>query len=242
MKEEEKIIQKAPLEMQEMLGSVLAYNSSYKGKLLRKILFAMTVIDRKFFVQDEDYAYDDNALPIGKGQTISQPSTVARMLLLSELQEGDDILEIGTGSGWNASLIAFLIYPGEVKSVDRMGDLVDKAKLNLGKLRNYLKQKHPQDVAKLEGVSFSAEDVFSENKVWKRKYDKIIFTAGIESGGTEEKVEGISGNLLKKNGILICPYVSGPLVIYRKKSKDKVEREETREHYVFVPLLEGVER
>ena len=49
-------------------------------------------------------------------------------------------------------------------------------------------------------------------------------------------------NLLKKNGILICPYTSGPFIIYKKDEQQKIEKEYTKEHYVFVPLLEGVER
>lgn len=241
MKEEEKIIQYAPLKMQEMLQSVLSYNPSCPNKqLLRKILFAMIINDRKFFVQDEEYAYNDTALSIGKGQTISQPSTVARMLLLTELQEGNNVLEIGAGSGWNAALIGFLVYPGNVKSVERISNLVDKAQINLTRLRNFVKQKYPQDVIKLEKLNFLVEDVFSKGKVWKRKYDRIIFTAGIADKKTENKIKQVAKNLLKKNGLLICPYIEGPLLIYRKK--DKLIKEETKEHYVFVPLLEGIEK
>lgn len=240
MKEEE-IIQYAPEKMQEMLHSVLYYISHFNDKkLLRKVLFAMSVVDRKFFVSDEAYAYYDTALPVGKGQTISQPSVVAAMLMHAELEEGDSVLEIGAGSGWNASLIAFLVYPGNVKSVDRIGGLVEKARENLANLRNHLKQTKPQDVAKLEKLNFLVEDVFSRKKIWKKKYDKIIITAGIGDKETENRVEQIAENLLKKNGLLICPYVSGPMLIYKKKNK-KLERKETREQYLFVPLLEGVE-
>lgn len=244
-KDSEKIIQYAPLKMREMLESVYLYNSSFSSDetLLEKILFSMSFIDRKFFVNDEEYAYDDNALPIGKGQTISQPSTVARMLLLAELQEGDEVLEVGAGSGWNACLAAFLVYPGNVTSIDRINSLVEKAQINLHELRNYLRQKKPQDVEKLSKINFLAEDIFSKEKVWKKKYDKIIITAGIADTETEEKIRIISQNLLKKNGLLICPYTSGPLIIYRKNIKNsKLERGETREQYVFVPLLDRLEK
>jgi len=240
MDSSERIIKAAPEKMQEMLKSVYFYNKDLNEKLLEKILFAMMIIDRKFFVQEEEYAYADNALPIGKGQTISQPSTVARMLLLAELEEGDEILEIGAGSGWNASLIAFLVYPDNVKSTDRLNSLVEKAQENVNKLRNFLKQKHPQDVIKLSNLNFIAENIFSKGKLWKKQYDKIIITAGIVDRKTENKIEEIAQSLLKKNGILVCPYASGPLIIY-KKEKGNLERKETREQYVFVPLLEGVE-
>lgn len=238
----EKIISYAPLKMQEMLRSVCNYNFAFDNEeLLEKILFAMSVIDRKFFVQDEEYAYDDNALPIGKGQTISQPLTVARMLLLSELKEGDDVLEIGAGSGWNACLLGFLVYPGFVLSLDRIYSLVEKAQKNVKNLKNHLKQKSPQDVVKLENLNFLTENIFSKGKIWKKKHDKIIITAGISDVKTEEKIGELAQGLLKKDGILICPYVSGPMIIYKKK-ETKLERKETREQYVFVPLLEGIEK
>ncbi len=239
-KEAEKIIKYTPLRMKGMLKSVNLYNSAFSpNEELGKILFAMIVIDRKFFTESE-LAYDDNALPIGKGQTISQPSTIARMLLLADLKKGEDVLEIGAGSGWNASLVSFLVFPGTVTSIDRIKSLVEKAQENTKKLRNHLKQKNPQDVEKISKLNFIVENIFSKKNVWKKRYDKIIITAGIADKETEEKVEGIAKSLLKKNGILLCPYVSGPLVIYKKN--EKLEREETKEQYVFVPLLEGVEK
>ena len=241
VEEIEKIIKYAPKRMQLMLKSVAYYNSSFSSHALERILFAMFIIDRKFFVSDEEYAYDDNALPIGNGQTISQPSTVTRMLLLAKLEEGDDVLEIGAGSGWNAALIAFLVYPGGVVSVDRIASLVEKAEKNIINLKNHLKQKHPQDVQKLDKLNFLAEDIFSKGKIWKKKYDKIIFTAGIANSETEKKVKKMADSLLKQKGILICPYTSGPLIIYKKKQKE-LKREKTSEEYVFVPLLKGVEK
>jgi len=241
MEEKGRIIKYAPVRMKEMLESVWGYNSGFSSnkKLLRKILFAMIAVDRKFFSESEG-VYDDNAILIGKGQTISQPSTVARMLLLADLQEGDKVLEIGTGSGWNACLIGFLVYPGNVVSMERIGSLVEKAQENVAKLRNYLKQAKPQEVVKLDKINFLAEDIFSKGKMWKKKYDKIIITAGIADKKTEKKIEELAKNLLRQNGLLICPYTSGPLVIYRKKGK--LKKEETKEQYVFVPLLNGLEK
>lgn len=240
-KEAEKIIQYAPPKMREMLESVNFYNSSFSSnqKLLEKVLFAIIVIDRKFFYKDEELAYCDDALPIGRGQTISQPSTVARMLLLADLRRGDEVLEVGAGSGWNAALISFLVYPGNVTSIDRIKNLVEKAQENIKELRNYLKQTKPQDVEKVSKINFIVENVFSKGKIWKKKFDKIIITAGIVDIETEEKIKTVAENLLKENGMLICPYTSGPLIIYKKNKK--LERKETKEQYVFVPLLEGLE-
>ena len=93
-----------------MLNSVGHYLSNF-GENNKKILDAMKKIDRKNFMPAElkEQAYFVEAMPIGKGQTISQPSTVARMLQLLELKKRDTVLEIGTGSGWNAALIGYLI-------------------------------------------------------------------------------------------------------------------------------------
>lgn len=239
MGEAEKIIKFSSARMREMLSSVLDYNSMFlddekQELLLQRILFAISVIDRKYFYEGRE-AYSDTALPIGEGQTISQPSTVARMLLLANLQKGDDVLEIGTGSGWNASLIAFLVYPGSVVSVERINSLKEKAEANLRNLRNYLKERRPQDIQMVEKINFYAENIFDSKKARNKKYDKIIITAGIEKG-QEKKIELLAKNLLQQKGILICPYISGPLLIYRKLGI--LKKSFTREHYVFVPLLE----
>lgn len=237
-----RVIGYIPVRVREMLESVYAYNSSFliNKKLLDKIVFAISIVDRRFFVQDEEHAYDDNALPIGKGQTISQPSTVARMLILADLQEGDSVLEIGAGSGWNASLIGFLVYPGSVLSADRISELAVRAQENLAKLKSYLKQKKSPNIERINKINFLAENAFLKKKIWKKKYNKIIITAGIADKKTEKKVREMAQNLLKQNGLLIYPYVSGPLIIY-KKTDGKLKGEETKEHYVFVPLLEGLE-
>ncbi len=239
MKEEDSIIKKAPLGMKDMLNSVRSFNlNKGSGKLLRKILASMIEVDRRFFTYSDD-PYDDNALPIGREQTISQPSTVARMLLLSDLQDGDEVLEVGAGSGWNAALISFLVYPGDVISVDRVGELVEGAKSNVVSLKNHFKRTNKGSIDRLEKLYFLKEDIFSESDLWDKNFDKIIITSGISDKKTEKKVEKVAKKLLKEGGILVCPYVSGPIVKYTKKKG--LQREETKEQYVFVPLLEGVE-
>lgn len=239
----EKIIQAAPKKMQPMLKSVYDYNMKFilnegQEELLNKILFEMVRIDRKYFYEDEEEAYSDMALSIGEGQTISQPSTVARMLILADIKESEDVLEIGTGSGWNAALMAFLAYPGNAVSVERIYKLIEKAEKNIAALRGNLKQKHPQDYEKVSKLNMFAENVFEKGNAWKRTYDKIIFTAGVEKG-KEEKVKMLADKLLKKKGILVCPYSEGPMLVY-KKSGGKILESKTKEEYTFVPLLEGI--
>jgi len=240
MADADKIIKNAPGPMEGMLKSVYDYNlgfllNDHEKELLNKVLFAMSRIDRKFFYEEEE-AYDDTALPIGFGQTISQPSTVARMLILSDLHEGDDVLEVGAGSGWNASLIAYLVFPGSALSVDRIYKLVEKAEKNVASLRGNLKQKYPHDVEKISKLNLLAENVFEKGKAWKKKYDKIIITAGIDkSEKTEEQIKQLAEKLLKQKGILICPRTSGPMLIYKKDGK--LREYTTKEEYFFVPLL-----
>ena len=240
MQEIEKIIQSAPKEMQAMLRSVYNYNSSFslskdQEKLLLKILFAMSIIDRKFFIQE--YPYIDTAIGIGKGQTISQPSTVARMLMLAELKESDNVLEVGTGSGWNACLISLLVYPGSVISIERFLELAENAQENIKNIKRELKQTHPEDIEKIR-PSIKSADILNFSS--KSDFDKIIITAGIKSIEQEKKIEKIASSLLKNNGVLVCPRVYGNLIIFMKRDK-KITRNETSESYVFVPLEEELE-
>jgi protein-L-isoaspartate(D-aspartate) O-methyltransferase len=243
MSDAEKIIQAAPKKMQPMLRSVYEYNIKFilneeQEKLLAKVLFEMVKVDRRHFYENEEEVYSDTALSIGEGQTISQPSTVARMLILADIHEGDDVLEIGTGSGWNASLISFLNYPGNTVSVERIYALIEKAEKNVSALKGYIKQRHPQDANNLDKMKMYAENIFEKGRAWKKTYDKIIFTAGMEKG-KEDKVKKLAMELLKKNGILICPYSEGPMTIMKKVDGKLIETT-TKEEYVFVPLLEGI--
>ena len=201
-----RIIEKAG-KMRDMLYSVYNYNSQFiktneENKFLEKILEAMTVVDRKFFVLNPEDAYIDSALPIGEGQTISQPSTVARMLMLAELKRGDTVLEVGTGSGWNACLISFLVYPNKVVSIDRISGLVEEARNNVKNLEKHIKRKMR--------IKFKVESFFEHED----RYDKIIITAG-SSDEQLEKIEKLAGKLLNKNGILICPRQYGKMIIFK---------------------------
>jgi protein-L-isoaspartate(D-aspartate) O-methyltransferase len=83
-----------------------------------RVLAAFAKVDRGLFVPPEyqDYAYSDQALPIGLGQTISQPFVVAKMIELLGLSKKDKVLEIGTGSGYQTAILAELA--GEVYSLE----------------------------------------------------------------------------------------------------------------------------
>ncbi len=103
-----------------------------------KIIEAFKKIDRKDFVKEEflEEAYFDTPLPIGFGQTISQPYTVAFMLELLEPKEGDTVLDIGSGSGWTTALLAYIVgNKGKVIGVERIKELVEFGKKNLAKYK-----------------------------------------------------------------------------------------------------------
>ena len=99
-----------------------------------RVLDAMARVPREDFVLDDDrvVAYGDHALPIGEGQTISQPFVVARMTELLEPQETDRVLEVGTGSGYQAAVLALLAR--DVITVERHESLAVAARERLASL------------------------------------------------------------------------------------------------------------
>ena len=99
-----------------------------------RVMAAMARVPRHLFVADEyqDIAYDDHPLPIGEGQTISQPYIVAFMLEVLSLDGSENVLEIGTGSGYQTALLAELAR--QVYSVERIESLAEAAKIVLQRL------------------------------------------------------------------------------------------------------------
>jgi protein-L-isoaspartate(D-aspartate) O-methyltransferase len=200
---------------------------------LEHIIEAIRAVDRFFFVQDREDAYFDTALSIGYNQTISQPSTVARMLMLAELGSGKNLLELGAGSGWNASLAGFLIYPGKVLSLDIVPQLIEKARENLNSLKDSMGY---EERKKLDNIEFRVLNIFKQLDTWQERYDRIIITAGINQT-QEGLILQLAEELLLDKGILVCPYTYGPLIIL-KKDDGSIKKNTTREEYVFVPLLD----
>lgn len=101
-----------------------------------EIIEAFRKVPRHEFVPANlgDYAYADQPLPIGHGQTISAPSMIAIMMDSLELKPGQKVLEIGAGSGYNAALIAEIVGPkGKVFTIERIAELVEFGRTNLQK-------------------------------------------------------------------------------------------------------------
>jgi protein-L-isoaspartate(D-aspartate) O-methyltransferase len=99
-----------------------------------QVLRAMETVPRQLFVRPEDAAeaFSDRALPLGLGQTISQPYVVALMTELARISPGDRVLEVGTGSGYQAAILAEC--GAEVFSVERLPDLAEQARKRLVEL------------------------------------------------------------------------------------------------------------
>jgi protein-L-isoaspartate(D-aspartate) O-methyltransferase len=188
----------------------------------KKVQSAMEKVDRAWFMNNIDTAYKDVPQHIGKGQTISQPTTVGLMLELADLKPKHKVLEAGAGSGWNAALIAYIVYPGKVLSIEKEKELVAVAVANTQKAKARLKR--------LDNLSIRLGDVYDETD----RYDRIIFTAGIEKQ-EEERIDGFAQEHLLPGGKMICPFQSGPLIII-KKAKKTLKKEYTKEKFSFVPL------
>jgi len=100
----------------------------------RRVLEAMGKVPREAFVPHElaEHAYDDGAMPIGHGQTISQPYIVALMIQALALEGGERVLDIGTGSGYAAAVLAEIA--GRVTGIEREPELAEQARERLSKL------------------------------------------------------------------------------------------------------------
>ena len=105
----------------------------------------MAKVPREGFVSSEDRpnAYGDHPLPIGAGQTISQPYIVAAMLEVLDLQPEDRVLEIGTGTGYEAAILGELA--AEVWTIERHRELAEKARDHLAETRLHQHSRHPRD-------------------------------------------------------------------------------------------------
>ena len=184
----------------------------------KRVIEAMKKIPRHLFVPEEiiDEAYDDRALPIGHGQTISQPYIVALMTELLELKGNEKVLEIGTGSGYQAAILAELTR--EVHTIERVSALAEEA------------------IKKFEKLGYQNVKVYikdgTEGLIEEAPFDRIIITAA-----TPDVPQPLIEQLNEK-GIIVAPVgerYSQHMLKAIKKGK------ELEKHYLipvaFVPLI-----
>lgn len=183
------------------------------------IIKAFENVKREEFVPDNlrDYAYDDNALEIGHGQTISQPSTIAFMLFLLELKESPNqkILEIGSGSGYVLALLNEITKAGEIYGIEIKKPLAESSSSLLSKHANIL-------IISRSGFSGLPE---------KAPFDRILISASAPSLSIAVKLSG----QLKDNGVLVSPVQNS--IFQMKKYGDNIKMREY-ESFAFVPLVE----
>jgi protein-L-isoaspartate(D-aspartate) O-methyltransferase len=189
-----------------------------KGIKDELLLQAMLNVEREKFIPSgvRQHAYKDIALPIGYGQTISQPYTIAIMTEALDVKKGNKILEIGTGSGYQAALLYEM--GSKVYSIERHIDIYNEV------------------LKRFEKLSIRVHCRCSDGSMgWDSyaPYDKIIVTAG--SPGVPEALK----KQLAINGRMVIPVgtmSSQTLKVLTKTAHDEFEIEEIPQ-FAFVPLI-----
>ncbi len=212
------------------------YIDSYQHKGLRKklvdlliekgitdeaVLAAINAIPRHFFLDSafDKIAYEDRAFPIGEGQTISQPYTVAYQTQLLQIKKMDKVLEIGTGSIYQATVLAEI--GARVYTIERQKKLFEAQK------NFFFKSKYP-NIKFYYGDGFEGLPTFAP-------FDKVIITAAapfIPPKLVEQ---------LKVGGMMVIPVDEGEAqrMLRLTKQSDGSMLEESFEQFSFVPMLTG---
>ena len=193
-----------------------------KGIKNELILSAFMDIPRHYFLEKTfaDWAYKDVAFPIDADQTISQPYTVAMQTTLLDIKKGDKVLEIGTGSGFQACVLSHM--GAKVYTIERQKKLFDKTE-------KFLQDIGFGNIRTLYGDGYEGAPRFAP-------FDKILITAGA-SEIPEKLIEQ-----LKPGGIMVIPLGQGDLqkMLRITKNEDGSLKKENFGNYRFVPFLKGV--
>ncbi|MCF8258724.1 MAG: protein-L-isoaspartate(D-aspartate) O-methyltransferase [Flavobacteriales bacterium] len=190
-----------------------------KGIADAAVLEAIGRVPRHLFLNSafDTHAYDDRPFSIGAGQTISQPFTVAVQSELLKIQKGMKVLEVGTGSGFQAAVLYEM--GAKVFSVERIKELYDRTRMLL------------------KSLGYNVKTFFGDGNVGVPSYapyDRIIITAGAPI-----VPEGLLGQL-KEGGIMVIPLSVGDVEIMKTITKLPDGKLDVKEHgtFRFVPMLE----
>jgi protein-L-isoaspartate(D-aspartate) O-methyltransferase len=205
------------ISFEDLRSSMVADQLVHRGIRDPRVLDAMSRVPRHLFVPPEavSLAYADRALPIGNGQTISQPYMVAVMTQASALRGGERVLEIGTGSGYQAAILGELA--GEVVTIERHPELAEAARLRLQSL-GY------KNISVIVGDGTAGDAAVP--------YDAILVTAGAPHVPESLKAQ------LADDGRLVIPigsYGHQELTLIVRRGGALVES--VHESCVFVPLV-----
>jgi protein-L-isoaspartate(D-aspartate) O-methyltransferase len=186
------------------------------------VLGAIERVPRELFVPDlfQDRAWEDTALPIGHGQTISQPLVVAMMTEALQLHNRPTVLEVGTGSGYQTAVLALLAR--RVYSIETIKPLQDQAAKLLESMR-------------IHNVTFRHGD---GGLGWPKvaPFDRIIVTAASEGEAPQPLIDQLADK-----GIMVCPVrrsSDDQMMIRIRREKDQIKSEDLWP-VRFVPLVRG---
>jgi protein-L-isoaspartate(D-aspartate) O-methyltransferase len=193
-----------------------------RGVSDQRVLKAMRLVERHKFVPDQHVtsAYDDHPLPIGYGQTISQPYIVALMTELCELDGSEKVLEIGTGSGYQAAVLSLLA--GKVYSIEIVEPLAKAAALRLKNLGYH-------------NVNVRAGDGY---KGWPEQapFDVIILTA------SPPDIPPALVRQLKDGGVMVAPVGDFNQELVKLEKRGESITRKTVTYVRFVPMVHGDEK
>tara|TARA_B110000467_G_C18332444_1_gene494411 strand:- start:1132 stop:1785 length:654 start_codon:yes stop_codon:yes gene_type:complete len=200
------------------LRKQLVQHLASKGIKNIDVLSAINSIPRHQFLDTAfvNFAYQDKAFPIGSGQTISQPYTVAFQSQLLELNPYDKVLEVGTGSGYQAAVLTLL--DADVYTIERQRDLFNKTKVFLPKL------------------GYNCRFVYGDGYKGLPKFapfDKIIITCGAPCIPEDLVAQ------LKVGGRMVAPIGEGDIQVMHliEKLSETETRITTHGEFSFVPML-----
>lgn len=188
------------------------------GHTDERVRAAFEAVSREDFLPTDQRANAslDRALPIGFGQTNSQPRTVANMLSLLDVRPGQRVLDVGSGSGWTTALLGHLVGPdGSVRAVELVPELVEWSRQNLQGYDMPWTSIHQADASEL---GLPAEGPF----------DRILVSA--EAGELPQPLV----EQLADGGILVVPVAGRLLTVERRSAEDVAVHKHG--HYQFVPL------
>lgn len=192
-----------------------------KGITDERILTAIENIPRHFFLDSafDEVAYEDKAFPIDAGQTISQPYTVAYQTQLLEVKPHDKVLEIGTGSAYQACVLAEM--GAKVFTIERQKKLFDSNK-GFPFLKRY------------PNIKFFYGDGY-EGLPTYAPFDKVLITAAAPIVPVKLITQ------MKTGGMMVIPFGGGDVQVMKRliKQQDGSIKEEVYDRFSFVPMLQG---